>query len=347
MPLVPSRRGFVTSSPDPAPTEAVPSAPAAVALAPLALGDAFDIAFSLYRANFRLFLSVVAVALAPTQCLLMVAGHLVGADALMGSSRTSGGAEDQMPDMVAMLGLGAFAIVSAVLYGIAAVAQQGALAVCVAERYMGRDCALSSCYARTFPRLGRLLGTAFVVGMLATAGLFALVLMVVLAAGIVASSGAAGEIAAAFIAVVGAVVGLLGFLALLVVLGGFGPQIVMVEDQGWFAAIQRNVALVQAGIVRLVVGAAALWILAGVFQLILAESLGLFLSEIAYPALRIGWLAGTVAQNVCAALIGLVVQPYTTTVLTVLYYDSRVRREGLDIALAAARLSRRRTEARA
>jgi hypothetical protein len=312
----------------------------------LTLGDAFDTAFNLYRANFRLFLTVVAIALAPTQCLLMVSGHLVGADALMGSSRTWGQNDDAMPDVGALLGLVAFALVSAVLLGVATAAQQGALVVCVAERYMGRDCSLLTSYARSFARLGRLIGTGLLVGAFATAALLALMLVLVFVAGIAAALGSAGEIGAVVVVAAGILVGVLAFVALLVLLGAFGPQIVMIEDQGWFAAIQRNGALVRSGVIRLIVGAAALWVLSGVFQLVFAESVGMVLSEVVYPALRIGWLTGAVAQNVCATVIGLLVQPYTTTVLTVLYYDARVRREGLDIAIAAARLSERRTVAR-
>jgi hypothetical protein len=147
-----------------------------------------------------------------------------------------------------------------------------------------------------------------------------------------------GKIAAALLVILMLLV--IGGLWLfgLTLLGAFVTQIVVVEGLGYWKAIRRNWQLIAGKLPRIFGGIALLFLITTVLLFSLAGSLEWVTSTFIYPWLRMPTPVQSLISNIWFPLVGMFMQPFWMICLTLFYYDQRVRREGLDLALLERQL---------
>jgi membrane-anchored glycerophosphoryl diester phosphodiesterase (GDPDase) len=305
-----------------------------VPLRPLGLGELFDGAVRTMRQNPRVMFGVSAAVMA-------IGGVLSSLGLLFGAQRLAGtlaGTEDGLSrdELAAAASSGLVTlVVPAVLQALATIVLTGILILAVSEAVLGRRPSAGEVLRRVRPRIWALLGLS-----LLTALLYLVLLVVVAAPGtalLVTSQPLAGGIAVA-----------LGVLLLVVVTPflwvrlSFAAPTLLLEGLGIGASLARSW--------RLTVG--SWWRIFGILLLttLVATVAGGLLSA---PFAIVGGIAGSaldggspgggtafvVSQligNVGTVLSSTVTAPFTASVTALLYIDLRIRREGLDVALARA-----------
>jgi hypothetical protein len=204
-------------------------------------------------------------------------------------------------------------------------------------------------YANVWSRVWGLLAAALVLGVIVgVTGLIVFSVMyfmiVLLAIGTVAIAYVAPVWFTAVVAVIGAVVVLTAAFALfflVVARFAYVPQVIVVEGKGVFDAIGRSFTLARGNIRRLMALALFAWLAAYSALMILIIPLG-----------WIGYLNGinpfvpgaeqipawySIGYSVIGQISSILIAPIWMLGLSLLYVDERVRHEGYDIELMAAR----------
>lgn len=298
--------------------------PGIIPLRPLGLGDILDGAVKHVRRNPRTVLALSAVT---TACAILPAVLLVSGSALGVWLQTL-----RATDVLDVGSLTALLLAGGV--GFAVLALSGLLAPSVAEAALGHRPDVAQVWSALRGRVLRLLVVqAVVMAVLALPGVVLVVLLVVASFGpvvLVLLTGALGGLAAAM-----ATLWLVSRLALA------GPVVVL-ERRGIGAALKRSWSL--AG--------GRSWPLLGVCALAAVLALVVF-SVLELLLLLVGSLLATLVEttpsqgvflagmvtNLATLLSATVVAPFVAGVLDLLYVDTRMRKEGLDVELlrAAAR----------
>jgi Membrane domain of glycerophosphoryl diester phosphodiesterase len=292
-------------------------------LRPLTLGELLDRSFSLYRQHFVLFVGVMAI---PAVFTL-----LLGVSLQVFPSVLKGQRIDNAADPATMGGMFAFGAMGFVVltfaYWIAYMISLGATTVAVSELYVGRTASIASAYAQVRGHIGRLLVLLLLVGLLL------LVLFVVLT-----MLAVVGALLATLISQpLGALVLLPGVFATMLVccvcalrLALSVPTLVL-EHVKVTEAIRRSVMLTQGNFWRtavLVIFATIInWAAMALFQ-------GPFFiaAKVAGPESgALIWL--NVAAAVMGAIGSAICGPLMIIALALLYYDVRIRKEGLDLQI--------------
>jgi hypothetical protein len=306
-------------------------------LRPLTLGELLDRSFGLYRRHFWLFVGIMGL----PSLFALGFGLLVN---VFGPSRNPQPITPGTPPaevVGAMIWFVAAVIVMGIVYFIAYAVGLGATTVAVSQLYMDRPVSIRGAYEPLKGKVGRLTLLMLLISM----RLFAVFLLCfsVLFVGflIVGVLAALGGVAASLI---GALVVMLVFLGSFILCGWIGlryavavPAAVL-EDQAATQAIRRSIALTQGSMWRVFALV--------VFTMIITYAvLLIFQGPFVFLALRAGpeaqlffWtnLFGTISGAVGGALTG----PLMIVAFAVLYYDLRVRKEGLDIELLLAGLDK-------
>lgn len=116
-------------------------------------------------------------------------------------------------------------------------------------------------------------------------------------------------------------------------------QAVVIEEEGPLSALGRSRELARKGWVRIFGILVVTWLI--VFLPTMAVFGGLGFVAALSPGVAEGMAGGAVNAGLQAVsvAVGALTTPYMTASLVVLYYDRRVRKEGLDLELAAERVS--------
>jgi hypothetical protein len=307
----------------------------ALDLRPLSLGELLDRAFTLYRAHFRLFVGIMAV---PSVFGLSVA--FVAAFLQRATRVGNGVAPGTVPDLftIGMLVSGLLVVMFAyfVVYTVAL----GASATAVSELYLGRSVGVAEVYERVRGQLGRLILLMIFFGLRVVGAAF-VGLMLVSVVGVVAALAAPAAVAP----ILGGVAVVLGFLlvgvlcAVMVVRYGVAVPALVLEHLKAGEALKRSVELTQGHrwrvfvvfVLATVVAYAGLALFQGTFQMA---------SFIAGPETTRGfWL--NLAGVTSGTIGGTLTAPIMVVGLALLYYDTRIRHEGLDLDLMLADLDRK------
>jgi hypothetical protein len=275
-------------------------------LRPLSPGEILDVSFSLFRSAF-----------AP---LILIAVVTSGFGQIMGLYIEELGGPLEYPIvwfsiMVASLILGTIGV--------------GATTFIISERYLGRSLPAGAAFGRAVPYFGRIL----VVSILAGLALMAGALLMLLPSGIILAS---GSLPAVPVMVVGSLL-----LVLLVVV------LELVIASGMLLAVP---ALVLEGLPNGTRALSRSWQLTRGLRAkgLLTVSVALFLLII--PTLAAEFLVtmfGTgpreqgdtpLALAAAAVVLSTIISPYVYVVVTVLYYDARVRKEAFDLEMLAAEM---------
>ena len=303
----------------------------ALDLRPLTLGELLDRAFSLYRRHFWMFVGLM-VPPAVFTLVLGVALHLFQERV---QAQTQAGASGDPFSMIATAAVFMLAFgIGFVGYWVAMVAALGATTVAVSELYVGRPATIAASFAGIRGKIGRLVLLIILVGLRFIGIFIGLVLFVTIAAAMLALVFAPlGGVVAILGILLAAVLGFLFCLRYTVCV----PAAVL-EDATASESIGRSVELTRGNLGR----TAALVIFAAIINY---AALALFQGPFAFAALAVGpetragfWLnlLGAITSSIAGAITG----PLMIIAIAVLYYDMRIRQEGLDLEIMIANLER-------
>jgi hypothetical protein len=309
-----------------------------VPLRPLGLGELFDGAVRTMRQNPRVMFGVSAVLMAITAVVSLLI-LLLGVRRL---TQSLSGAEDGLSrdEVAAAASSGLLTLgVPAVLQALATIVLTGILILAVSDAVLGRQPPVADVLHRVGSRIWPLLGLSLLTG------LFYVVLAAVLAAPGAALLVASQEVLGG-IALVLAVPVFVALACLLWVRLAFTAPVLLLERVGIVRALQRSWRLTLGswwrvfGVLLLtaVIALVAGGLLSAPFGLVgtvVSEALGGG-SPADGEAFRNGLLVSQAIANVGSVLASTVTAPFTAAVTALLYIDLRIRREGLDVALARA-----------
>ena len=288
----------------------------APALRPLGIGDVVDRVFGMYRARPVLFLVVSAIPYLILAILLAVLG--VGfAGSFAGGLGATPDASDLDPALVsAALTFGlSFVLIAIVVFSV----QSAALVHAASERYHGRETTIGESLRVGLRASLRLIIAGFLVFLILILGPTAVVV-------------AAALTQQALILVVAGLAAVFLFF-FLITSWMLVPVVATIEGAGPVQALVRSWRLATGSRWRVLGLLALLVVLQGVISVLFGF---VFLSAfIADPLVR------TILQQAANLVASVAWAPVQWGTFTVLYYDTRVRREAYDLSLAAEALTRR------
>jgi uncharacterized membrane protein len=284
-------------------------------------GELLDSAFTVYRRRFLPIVAIMAIFQLPYLALTVVAEQPYAS--LLPSS---GSAITVSPGQTQNL-LGSLVVGLLVLLAIAIGYQvfllslaQGAVVKVVGDDYLDRPSGVGAALRMALGRAFPLIAFAVLAGVLALAPLLLIVLLALLA-----GTGAG-------IALV--IVGGLGWVVWVIFVGirvSLGVQALMLERLGPVTALRRSFRLTAGAFWKIFLFYLVINIVSFIVSELLQGLAGLVVS--AMP-LSSSYLIATVASGV----IGIFTSPFILILLTLVYYDVRIRREGFDIEMLAQSL---------
>ena len=310
-----------------------------LALAPLGAGDLIDRAVRLYR---RHFFTLIRIAAPPV--IVFALGSTISTIGVHAISTTPSTA--RMLIYFFMIVGGAGIMVAGALFSL--IVMGGAARNLVAHLLWDEPVSFRSTYTAVKSRFWGLLGASVLVALwltfcawLATMG-FYLVFVVVLV-GVVAIAQVMPEFVTGIVVVCGVIAAVVGALILFFLLAGrmaYVPQAMLVEGRSVGSAIGRSFSLASGNVRRLMAMAlftffatysalALLIVPLGWYGWVNGVDVSLFGTE--WPA----WYA--IAYEVIVHCSYILLAPIWLLGLSLLYVDERVRHEGYDIELMAAR----------
>lgn len=308
-------------------------------LRPLGLGEILDGAVQTMRHNprvmFGLSALVAGVAALVSSVLLLVAVPQLQAAADLADTASAGGTVDSAQVASAVGGGVVSLLVPAVFQSLALAVLGGILIIAVSEAVIGRRPTAGEVLRRVrWGGIGRLLLLTLLTAAIWVAALAVVVVPVVLLYVVAVPAGVVATLVAVPLLVV---IGVVLFTRL-----AFAAPSLLLEELGVVAALRRSWRLATGSFWRvfgiLLLSAAIGWAASSLLQLPFS-----LLGQVAGVAAG-GANASESTEFIVAAIIGnagsvlgsAVVAPFTAGVTALLYIDLRIRREGLDIALARA-----------
>ena len=300
-----------------------------IAIQPMGIGEILDRSFRLLRQHFLLFFFILLI---PQGTFFL----------FKKSTQIFLGGQVQQEVTAGMgMGLGVSFILAVMVMMILQFWAQGALIHAVSETYLGHESTLATSYGAMRSRLGRLLGTMFLMGILI--GMLPALLGIGMAIAIpLLSAMGFGGTPTAILSIVLALTGIIWFFHLLLN-WLLVDKVVVLEGKGWRSALRRSKELMntrseqgfwkrpknKAGLILL------LGFLIGVGIHLLFQVPGL-LTQMFVP-MNLAGLTLTLQQvlNVIATSLATV---FTAIAMILFYYDIRLRSEGFDLKAMAEHL---------
>jgi MFS family permease len=297
-------------------------------LRPLSLAELLDRAFTLYRRHFWLLVGIMAV----PSAIGLVLGVLVevfNRQTAVGLNRAADSPEQAL--LVGGVVIGGMALMLVAYFIVYAVAL-GAITLAVSELYQGRTTSIREVYGHMSPRLGRLALLMLSIGLRAGLVFFLAAVLGGLASAIVAT---ASPLLVPFVMLPILLLGGVGVLFMMLRWGVAVPALVL-EELGAHAAIRRSIALTRGRLGRVFLLVACATIISYAAMMLFQ---GPFLAATFFAGPDTSaafWFAilGLVAGTIGGTFTG----PIMIVGLALLYYDARVRDEGLDLQLMMAAL---------
>lgn len=272
--------------------------------------EVLDRAFRVYRDNFGLIIGLVAIAMVPLTALnlfnsLYVLQRLQGITAGVVSPRSSSYTNTLLSTYTSTF---LIAFISGLAQGLLVNAP---LTYIASERFLGRRVTIGQAYRAVSSRLLNL-GVS-------------LILFYVIFGGLLAVAGVT------MLCLVG-----LGLIGLVIFVGinfyAFLVPVIILERQGPTKSMSRAWSLAKARFWPL------LWVTVAVFATTWAVSVALTSARVMIAGGTLAsasYGASQIATIILTAVINMFVIPVLPLTYTMMYYDTRIRREGLDIALAS------------
>jgi glycerophosphoryl diester phosphodiesterase family protein len=299
-------------------------------LRPLSLGELLDRSFSLYRRHFWLFVGIMAL----PSLIALGFGVVVAVFNPQPVNPESVAAGETQPAEI----LGAVAwfvaamIGMLIVYFIAYAVALGATTVAVSELYLGRPITIRAAYAPLRGKVGRLALLLVLLGVRMIGVLF----LGFLAVGIAVAVGTIGSPILAVLVMLAGMAAALALWVWVILRYAVSVPAAVLEDETATSAIQRSIDLTRGSLGRVLV---LLMFTMIITYAVLAIFQGPFLiaAAMAGPESSGGFwfnLLGTITGSIGGAFTA----PLMIVAFAVLYYDLRVRREGLDLQLMLSNL---------
>lgn len=286
-------------------------------------GDILDQAIRIYRHNFVSLVTIVAIVSVPV-VLIQVA---FSAPLFSFTNDFSDSVLINSPELSGLLWIGSF--IAAIVAAVLTVFQNAALAWFVSERFLGRATTVRQSYGKAFRRwLALLIAAVFLV--IAVGGLFVIIFGVAFVPLIGLGAFAASDAAAALAGLVFLCMCALFIPALVVSLflytrWTFWTQAIVIENYNSTGGLGRSWKLTRGTFWRVLGFNFILFVIISFFSagpIYLISFTAFFL-----PSVALAFVINTLASS----LIVMVITPLQYAVLTVLYYDVRIRKEGFDL----------------
>lgn len=299
-------------------------------LRPLSLGELLDRSFSLYRRHFWLFVGIMAL----PSLIALGFGVVVAVFNPQPVNPESVAAGETQPAEI----LGAVAwfvaamIGMLIVYFIAYAVALGATTVAVSELYLGRPITIRAAYAPLRGKVGRLALLLVLLGVRMMGVLF----LGFLAVGIAVAVGTIGSPILGVLVMLGGMAAAVALWVWVILRYAVSVPAAVLEDETATSAIQRSIDLTRGSLGRVLV---LLMFTMIITYAVLAIFQGPFLiaAAMAGPETSGGFwfnLLGTITGSIGGAFTA----PLMIVAFAVLYYDLRVRREGLDLQLMLSNL---------
>jgi len=297
--------------------------PGIIPLRPLTLGEIYDGAFKAIRANPAVMFGLAAVVVAIVTILqgALTWGAYEDLNRLAGEATPT---EEDLEELVGALGASIVPSLAGTVLGfVATTILNGVLIHSVSQSVIGRTLPLRELWDLVRPQLLKLLLLTLLVSV-AVAAAFAVFLL----PGIIGL--ASGEVGVgALLLLLGALLALVATLFVVVVTVLATPALVL-ERSGVLTALRRSWRLTLP----------AFWRVTGIY-LLTTILVGIVAAIVTTPLGMLGQLFDsvtvlTVAQLAGSTVAAAVTTPFMAAVVALLYIDIRIRREGLDVELAAA-----------
>jgi len=266
---------------------------------PLGVADMFDEAFDLYKNNFRLLFFSTAIVYVPLYVVLIVFFNPLTKElAQMASSFDN---FDSLLDLVSKTIFDT--TVASLVYTFATILAFGAVGYIASQRYLGRSVTVLDAYSLSARRLLVLCIGAFLASLFTS--------FWVLGCGI----------------------------AVLIPLCRFSilPQVAVLEKQGIYQTVVRCWKMTSSAYWRLAMVLTMLFVMNLVINnafIIPLQWLQEYIGEQAFPLLSDSAASyNYIVSTVISCLVGLAIAPLGIAVMTVAYYDIRIRDEGYDMAI--------------
>lgn len=297
-------------------------------LRPLTLGELLDRSFALYRRHLWLFVGIMAVPSVLT-LIISVATQLLQA----GDATALAGSQPDPETVMAFMAAGVIGfLVMFLAYWVAYMLSLGATTVAVADLYAGRTPTIGSSYLRVRGHIG------WLTVLLLSIGAKLIALFVGLFIAVMIASVGLGMLFAPLGALL-MVLGMIGAMlacALYALRYAVAVPVLVLENARPLHSIARSVALTRGSMGRTAV--------ITVFAMVITyAAMAIFQGPFIVGAMLAGpegsaafWLAliGTFTGTVGSAITG----PLMIVALALLYYDIRIRKEGLDVEMMVAAL---------
>ena len=300
-------------------------------LRPLTLGELLDRSFRLFRRHFSLFVGLMAV---PSVLVLLVNVALLIVPELAPAADVADEGPDAAALATALVG-GVLIFFLAVLYLVAYMVTLGATTIAVSELYLDRSPTIASAYSHVQGHIGSLILLMILLGLRLVGVFLATMTPFVLLAIMVAFTGGVGSAVGAGLVVLGLVPAMLAAFAFSLRYSVAVPALVL-EPITANGAVRRSVFLVRENFWRTAILVVFATIIATAANLIfqMPFHIGAFATGPDSAASFWWQLAGSISGAVGGAVTG----PLMIVALAVLYYDLRIRKEGLDVEIMMARL---------
>ncbi|MBV8300903.1 MAG: hypothetical protein JOY68_03155 [Candidatus Dormibacteraeota bacterium] len=295
----------------------------------LSLGELLDAVFSLYRRNFLLIAAISAVVQVPYALLSTVLLEATGAASLLSGGTAFNNltvnpngtlSQSQLNQLFGLIGVDiALALVSTLIVLPLATA---ATTRAVSDRYLDAPASLGSSYRAAGQRFWALVAQSAILfggGVV----VFALVAVVVVLGALLGPGGVLLDVAA-FIAVVVLAV----FVYVRTSLAA--PAIVLERLSGWQGLV-RSWRLVEGYSWRIL----GIRLLLGLITAIIS---GIVVGLLSVAGSGLDVSGRFIVTEVAGAFAAVFVSPITYIAVTLLYYDTRIRKEGFDIEMLARSL---------
>lgn len=300
-------------------------------LRPLTLGELFDRAFTMYRRNLWVFVGITAVpaVLALAATLMMQTAQML----TMRSAVTSAAASAPTPEsIVAIASLFGGMMLLMLAYWVVYMVALGATTFAVSEVYVGRTVTIGQVYGKMRGRIGALVVLLLLIA-LRLIGV--MVLAGVLMALFVGMSALIHPVVAGLVTVFSVVIIGVASMYMLLRYAVAVPALV-IERLTARNSIQRSIDLTRGRLLRVL-------LLVICSTMVTYATMAIFQGPFMVGAFFAGpgtaqWLWFSIAGAVIGTIGATFATPFLIIGLALIYYDARIRDEGLDLELTLAAL---------
>ena len=268
---------------------------------PLALTEILDESFNLYRSHFGL---LFGIALIPN----VVAGLFVGIMGVVMVNSAEG-------DLAVLLGALLFMMVGLFLAALGAEVGNGAMTSAISEKILGRQATIGSSYRRIGRRIIPFLGYAFLKYLVIFVGMM-------------------------FCFVPGIIFAVMLFVSVCnFVIEGHGPREAM--ERSWRLTSGHGMRIFGLAVLVFLLTGMITFAIQTLFSVVVTGSLAGGLQSAASGEFSSDNPVTVMLEGMVEGLASALIAPLMAAVVTVAYYDLRVRKEGFDLEMLAESLNRR------